>query len=243
MLVRCLSALMMVIAATTAQADTVAIGFAELPDPASQSFDDPFTDLDVATLSSLGELVTIAEQIATTQPDEARLSDLENRQRELRESLAVRGIDADTILSQRGAVSERRKRAAHGTNPEFDGSTVSLTGFLIVADHAEDDGVAVGYLVEEFGMCSHTPAPPPNQLVRVLFPSTREATLPHIPLRVTGRLTATATDTTIYLIDGSRRMLSEWTLEADGIEVLAAVSENAWTARLLNATGNAKENR
>ena len=107
MLVRCLSALMIVVAAATAHADTVTVGFADLPDPASQSFDDPFRDLDVATLSSLGELATIAEQIATTQPDAARLRDLEIRQRDLRASLAVRGIDADAGLSMpRGVLDE-----------------------------------------------------------------------------------------------------------------------------------------
>ena len=89
-----------------------------------------------------------------------------------------------------------------------------LEGYLIPAGTGPD-GIGIGYLVPVVGMCSHIPAPPPNQLVRLYFDPELGTGSIYLPVSVTGTLATEPSDETIHLLDGMVRMQSLWRLDAD----------------------------
>nr|WP_239059871.1 DUF3299 domain-containing protein [Ruegeria sp. PrR005] len=160
--------------------------------------------------------------------------------------MAEQGIDAQNLLSQRWAVAERRKRAAVSGNTELNGKLVVLTGYAIPAPPT-DDGTPVAYLVPERGMCSHTPPPNPNQMVRVLIKGGWQPTTMHEPVRLTGRLSLSDTTHDIQVVDGMVPMRAAYEMEANGAlttqdmqDAAGSRQENAWAATIaerLRASG------
>jgi hypothetical protein len=102
------------------------------------------------------------------------------------EPAAVRTLEWDDLIpeSARGAFSSAPAAAAHDylgesgpaamrqslnapVNPELDGKTVKIPGFIVPLDVAKDGTVSEFFLVPYFGACIHVPPPPPNQIVYV----------------------------------------------------------------------------
>lgn len=192
------------------------ISWEELADPSAQDFEDPFRDLDTKSLSLLRTVAVKRQQLANN----AMPADREQNKMLLTEAeaaLQAANLDADWLLSQRWVVVERRKLAASSGNPEFDGRIVTMKGFAIPAPESSD-GIANGYLVQESGMCSHIPPPPPNRMVRLRFSDEAEAVQYNEPLRITGRLMINPSSTSILLVDGIRSMDATWTLEVIDVE-------------------------
>ena len=216
---------------TSLPAHADAIDWDDLVDLSAQDFEDPFRDLDYDTLSQLRIVVSKRQQLANDsvelgvrETDQVRLAEAE-------EALKVANVDVDWLISQRWAVAERRERAARSGNPELNGRTVTLAGFYIPAPLSAD-GIHMAYLVPKFGMCSHVPPPPPNQLVRLRFPDGVDAHRLYESLRLTGELFIDPSATKIYLVDGMRAMEATWTLEVKNIERLqtagAPFSRSRW---------------
>ncbi len=110
-----------------------------------------------------------------------------------------------------------------------------------------EDGTAVAYLVAERGMCSHTPPPNPNQMVRVLLKGDWQPTTIHEPVQLTGRLSLSDTTHVFQVVDGKVSMRAAYELEAtealtkrDMESISAPRQENAWAAAIadrLRASG------
>ncbi|MDV7145658.1 DUF3299 domain-containing protein [Tropicimonas sp. TH_r6] len=104
-----------------------------------------------------------------------------------------------------------------GGNPSLDDTTVEIGGFAIPAPPAED-GTPTAYLVEMAGMCSHTPPPPPNQLVLVKLDGEWPPDYVHQPVRLTGRLAIDPSDRVLMVVDGNVSMKSTWRLDLESVE-------------------------
>ncbi len=186
----------------------------DLPDPASQEFEDPYRDLGQETLGDVVEVARLRamqEQTGTIEGDDAV------RLETSLASLEKQGVDADWLISQRWVVAERREAAATLGNTAFDGQEITLSGFAIPAP-SEEDGASVFYLVELPGLCSHMPPPPPNQLVRIRLEEDWAPEYMHQPVSVTGRMQIDPTEKVFQVVDGDVPMKATWQLEAAAVE-------------------------
>lgn len=213
-----------ILAATPMLADPRAIDFDQLPDPAALAFEDPFLEMELKDLEDLRTVVRLQERLNSETFDTNTRNRLAAQVNEARRSLAQESHDIEELLAARWEVAIQRKRAKLATNPAFDSAEVVLNGFLIPAE-TDPDGAAVGYLVSEIGLCSHKPAPPPNQLVRVRYEGSFPTRNLYVPVRVMGTLSTDPKDQTIFMLDGTVRMTSMWNLSAYRITVQGPVAE------------------
>lgn len=182
-----------------------------LPDPAAQTYDDPFAELSAAQLQTLISVVRLRERLATGR--QAERDDLRAAEKKLSEL----GVDADALISQRWAVAERRRNAASAGNPKLDGETVTIGGFAIPGPSAED-GTKIVYLVPQPGLCSHMPPPDPNQMLRLRLKGEWYPQRIHEPVAVTGRLHLDPTEHSFSVVDGLVRMNATWSMDVEAVD-------------------------
>jgi hypothetical protein len=191
----------------------------DLKDPEATRFDDPFAALSLNELRSLGTVLRLRKQLGESGvTEEARLR-IEQKLANEEAKLAVSGVDADALLTQREAIGRKRAQAALAGNPALSGAEIAITGYVIPI--IEEDGIArTGYLVPEYGMCSHVPAPDPNQMIRYRLENDWQADRIYQKVRLTGRIGLTLSRQTINLLDGQVEMISAFELEAHAVQSL-----------------------
>ena len=194
------------------------IEWSQLPDPAAQEFEDPYRDLAPQQMNDVMSLIRLREELGTDATPIEERKQLEARTAQLETALQAGGIDVEWLLSQRWVVADRRRHAAVATNAAFDGQSVEIAGFLILAPPT-DSGEASAYLLPDRGVCNHLPPPPPNQLVRVLLEDVPETGGSCVPAVVRGTLRAEETRHEVIVIDHSLPMWSGWTLETEDVRV------------------------
>ncbi|MES0885054.1 DUF3299 domain-containing protein [Roseibium sp. SCP14] len=195
------------------------VDWEDLKDPAATTFDDPFAALSMIELRSLATVLRLRKRLGESGvADEARsrivlrLADEEAR-------LAASGVDTDALLAQREAIARKRAQAALAGNPALSGKEIAITGYVIPV--LEEDGIArTGYLVPEYGMCSHVPAPDPNQMIRYRLKNEWQADRIYQKVRLTGRLGLRVSRQTINLLDGQVEMISAFELETQEVQSL-----------------------
>lgn len=195
-------------------AEPAKIDFDDLADPAARAFVDPYLEMGPERLNDLRTVVRLGARLAEADLSPAARQRLETRRVDAEAALTGAGFDIEALLAERWTVAQKRRQALIATNPLLEGATVLLEGYLIPAGTGSD-GRGIGYLVPVVGMCSHMPAPPPNELVRLYFRSENGTGSIYLPVSVTGTLRAEASDDTIGLLDGMVRMQSLWRLDAD----------------------------
>lgn len=220
-----LTAAVAMLAAASLSADPRAIDFDQLPDPAASTFEDPFLEMGLEDLEDLRTVVRLQERLDSENFDADTRDRLASQLSDARQSLAAHGHDIEGLLAARWEVAVNRKRAKLATNPAYDGAEVVLDGFLIPAA-TDPDGASVAYLVSEIGLCSHKPAPPPNELVRVRYQGSFPTRNLYMPVSVVGTLLTDPQDQTVFILDGSVRMISMWELSADQITATGPVGES-----------------
>ena len=87
----------------------------------------------------------------------------------LREQLAKDGIDVDGLFAARLAIMEKREAAASAVNEALIGSSIRMPGYVLPLEF-KDRKVVEFLLVPTVGACIHTPPPPANQIVHVVYP-------------------------------------------------------------------------
>jgi hypothetical protein len=76
-------------------------------------------------------------------------------------------------------------------NPEIDGRTVRLPGFIVPLEIDAEGRVTELFLVPFFGACIHVPPPAPNQIVYVILAQSLELGSMADAYWITGRMHAT----------------------------------------------------
>ena len=200
--------------ASPANADEIVhMDWSRLIDQSVQDYDDPYRDL---SQEQLVDFVAVARLREKAEQGES----IDKEQLSLKTaSLTEEGIDVDDLIAQRWIVAERRERAAVSGNKAVDGREVILSGFVIAAP-ADADGRSTAYLVPERGMCSHTPPPPPNQMVRLRLPNNWRPNAIYQPVRVSGLLSIEPTNRTIQVVDGPVPMHATFSMDVSNIEKL-----------------------
>ena len=208
----CISAVVIMISASSVNAGEILhMDWSGLIDQSVQDYDDPYRDLSQEQLINLVTVAQLREKEKQGEPvDKEQLS-------RNTASLTAEGLDVDDLITQRWVVAERRKRAAISGNKAVDGREVSLSGFVIAAP-ADADGTSTAYLVPERGMCSHTPPPPPNQMVRLRLPNKWQPKALYQPVRVSGLLSIEPSTRTVQLVDGPMPMHATFSMAVSTIE-------------------------
>jgi hypothetical protein len=180
--------------------------------------DNPFSRLTPAQT----ELIT---ELALSQLMEQRgrpvTQDMLKRREELVTALAAHGYDAAALLRARDALIAARRSAATATVAALDGREIRLPGYLVPAS-ADGKTVTDFLLVPWAGACSHTPPPPPNQIVRVAasaLPGVEGS--PFDPVQLTGQLRIREQESNLLLVDGLVTVRSAYTAERVRVEALA----------------------
>ncbi|MBN9673297.1 DUF3299 domain-containing protein [Roseibium aggregatum] len=192
----------------------------DLIDPETANFDDPYKALSGLELRSLGTVLRLRQRLSEEDIAAEARPRIESRLAQEEAKLAASGVQTEWLLSQRHSVAKKRAKAALTGNPALDGQEVAITGYAIPVDEPGEDGTASGYLVPEQGMCSHMPAPNPNQMIRYTIEAGNQASYVYEPVLLTGRLTLKTTRQEIVLLDGYVDMLAAFDLQVTGIRGL-----------------------
>ncbi|MEM9633357.1 MAG: DUF3299 domain-containing protein [Pseudomonadota bacterium] len=214
---RTLLALFLLMCMTLPVRAVVPVDWEDLKDPAATRFDDPFAALSINELRSLGTVIRLRKRLGETDVAEEARPRIEQRLANEEAKLAVSGVDTDALLAQRMVIGRKRAKAALVGNPALSGEEIAITGYVIPV--LEEDGIArTGYLVPEYGMCSHVPAPDPNQMIRYRLESDWQADRIYQKVRLKGRLGLKITRQTINLLDGPVEMISAFELQAQDVQ-------------------------
>ena len=222
--------------AEPASASAADITWSELPDQQAQSYEDPFRDLSESDIQTLARVARLEESLYRPETQVAEQRRISAELDTLKAGLAEQGIDADWLIPQRWDVADRRKLAATAGNPKLDGAEVSIAGFAIPAP-PDEDGTPMAYLVEQRGMCSHTPPPLPNQLIRVRLVEGWQPNEMHEPVRLVGHLHIDPGKQMLRVVDGDVSMDATWRLDANGVETISggiagAQGSSDWVTQL-----------
>ncbi len=190
------------------------VEWSSLIDQEAQVFEDPYRDLSYEQLDDLVSIYRLSQQLETAPNDSSARGDLQQQLNEKRAVFHALGIDPDWLIEQRWAVAEKREAAARAVNPDMDGVTVTMEGFVIGAP-PEPDGTFTAYLVPERGMCSHVPPPPPIQLIKLRFAENWAPRWVHEPARVTGRLSVSPTIRQVRVVDGPVEMDASFVMDTE----------------------------
>ena len=215
----CAGAFTLVMAAAVHAGESKPIAWADLIDETTQTYEDPFRDLNYQQIDALQTIVRNRELLNDPTLSEAQMADSAAKINAALEELAEDGIDADWLIDQRWVVADRREKAATAGNPALDGQIVTLAGFAVPAPPNED-GTTVVYLVPERGMCSHTPPPNANQMIRARVKGDWSPSAMHEPVRLTGKLSIEETNHSFRIVDGEVPMRSSYVLEVSHTETM-----------------------
>ena len=119
----------------------------------------------------------------------------------LREQLAKDGLDVDGLFAARLAIMEKREAAATGVNEALIGTSVRLPGYVLPLEFKDRKAVEF-LLVPTVGACIHTPPPPANQIVHVVYPEGIEVNGLFTPVRITGTMVAQNSVQEVGYVDG-----------------------------------------
>jgi hypothetical protein len=183
-------------------------------------YEDPFLALEDSELYLLGQIARLRDRgISAEKATEAgqRLSALEDEAR-------AAGLDLDYLWSIRGEITALRNRAATEPNEALAGQRLSLVGFA-VPGMPTAEGETTFYLVPERGMCSHTPPPHPNQMVRIIVDPEDTPQYLHQPVRISGPLETERSVVEQFVLDGPVRMDAAYSMMADRVEFYGAPTD------------------
>lgn len=181
-------------------------GLAQAADPREISWDtlappavvieNPFetlTDDQMDTLRQILRFEALAER-----SDDAEAS---SKAQALREQLAKDGLDVDGLFAARLAIMEKREAASTGVNEELVGASVRLPGYVLPLEFKDRKAVEF-LLVPTVGACIHTPPPPANQIVHVVYPEGIEVNGLFTPVWITGTMVAQSSVQDVGYVDG-----------------------------------------
>ncbi|WP_085804123.1 DUF3299 domain-containing protein [Roseovarius albus] len=229
-------------------AEDRSVDWGDLVDPSAKTYEDPYRDLSSQQIEALQTIVRNRAWLNDPTLSEARMADSAAKISAAIEGLAEDRIDADWLIDQRWIVADRREKAATAANPNLDGRTVTLAGYAIPAP-VDADGATVVYLVPERGMCSHTPPPNANQMIRARVNSDWNPSTIHQPVRLTGTLSIEETNYSFRIVDGIVPMRASFIMDTTEVETAPVFGSppqttNEWAtsiAERLRASGQLQD--
>ncbi|MCE8523575.1 DUF3299 domain-containing protein [Ruegeria pomeroyi] len=184
----------------------VSPGFAQATEPQEISWDtlappatvisNPFENLTDDQMDRLRQILRFEARAERSDDAEARAE-----AQSLRKQLAEEGLDVDGLFAARLAIMEEREAAATEVNEDLVGMSVRLPGYVLPLEF-KGRKVVEFLLVPTVGACIHTPPPPANQIVHVVYPEGIEVSGLFTPVWITGTMVAQSSVQTVGYVDG-----------------------------------------
>ena len=135
----------------------------------------------------------------------------------LRKDLTEQGLDVDGLFAARVEIMEKREAEASGVNEDLVGTSVRLPGYVLPLEFKDRKAVEF-LLVPTVGACIHTPPPPANQVVHVVYPQGIEVSGLFTPVWITGPLEAENSVQNIGYLDGEAPVSVSYIMRAERVE-------------------------
>jgi hypothetical protein len=181
-------------------------GLAQAADPQEISWDtlapptavieNPFETLTYDQIDTLREIMRA--EIRAEQSDDA---EARSKAQALREQMSKDGLDVDGLFAARLAIMQEREAAATRVNEDLVGASIRLPGYVLPLKFKDRKAVEF-LLVPTVGACIHTPPPPANQIVHVVYPEGIEVNGLFTPVWITGTMVAQSSVQDVGYVDG-----------------------------------------
>jgi hypothetical protein len=168
----------------------------DMLEPPAAVIENPFETLTDDQMDTLRQILRFEALAVRSNDAEARAE-----AQVLREHLEEDGLDVDGLFAARLAIMEQREAAASAVNENLVGTSVRLPGYVLPLEF--NDRRAVEFLlVPTVGACIHTPPPPANQIVHVVYPEGIEVNGLFTPVWITGTMVAQSSVQDVGYVDG-----------------------------------------
>ncbi|WP_204112793.1 DUF3299 domain-containing protein [Shimia biformata] len=188
-----------------------AVYWDELVPPVTEEISNPFAELSQDQLRQLATLLTLEDVPVEERTEEAK-QDIET----IRSKLTSQGLDPDWLFEQRLIMMDARMSADARTNDDLLGQTVRIPGYVLPLD-VRGDLVTEFLLVPTVGACIHTPPPPANQMVHVVYPEGFKVEGLYTPVWITGELRGESRVTEIRYVDGNGEVSVSYAMNANAV--------------------------
>jgi hypothetical protein len=119
----------------------------------------------------------------------------------LRKDLNEQGLDVDGLFAARVEIMEKREAEASAVNEALIGRNIRMPGYVLPLQFKDRKAVEF-LLVPTVGACIHTPPPPANQVVHVVYPEGFEVDGLFTPVWITGAMVAQSSVQDVGYVDG-----------------------------------------
>ena len=164
--------------------------------PPAPVIDNPFETLTYDQIDTLREIM-----LAETRAERSDDAEASSKAQALREQLSKDGLDVDGLFAARVEIIEKREAAASAVNEDIVGTSVRLPGYVLPLKFKDRKAVEF-LLVPTVGACIHTPPPPANQVVHVVYPEGFEVNGLFRPVWITGIMLAQSSVQDVGYVDG-----------------------------------------
>ncbi len=164
--------------------------------PPAAVIENPFEDLTDDQMDTLRQILRFETRAERSDDAEAGAE-----AQALRGQLAKDGLDVDGLFAARLTIMEKREAAATGVNEDLVGTSVRLPGYVLPLQFKDRKAVEF-LLVPTVGACVHTPPPPANQVVHVVYPEGIEVNGLFTPVWITGTMLAQSSVQDVGYVDG-----------------------------------------
>ncbi len=183
--------------------------------PPVQPLADALADTPINVRYDLGfisKVITDADNGLITRdgPEYRNAMDLLDRHR-------AAGVPVDRLLAAVGERDRAIQQRGEQVNKALDGKLVRMPGYALPLDF-EGRGVTEFLLVPYVGACIHVPPPPPNQIVLAQLENAYVVEDLYEPVWITGRLSAQAASTELYLVDGQAQVPMGYSMRVTDVE-------------------------
>ncbi|MEW6998440.1 DUF3299 domain-containing protein [Colwelliaceae bacterium BS250] len=174
--------------------------------PKLDAFADPFKKLTATQIDDLGYYVALSDDIANIEhknPEHKSLPKLKQEQTLMSEMFTSHHINVEYLLSQRAAVTNRRKLEATAVNDDVINKTFVIKGYL-VPEKSTNGLVSKSFLVVEsphLNLSHDHDAPEPNQVIYVDFKD-KPIKYSKQQITITGQLTKVTYSAGLKSMDG-----------------------------------------
>jgi len=164
--------------------------------PPAEAIGNPFENLTDDQMDTLRRILRFEARAERSDDAEAR-----SRAQALREQLTGDGLDVDGLFAARVEIMEKRSAEASAVNEALIGNSIRMPGYVLPLTFKDRKAVEF-LLVPTVGACIHTPPPPANQVVHVVYPEGIEVNGLFTPVWITGTMVAQSSVQNVGYVDG-----------------------------------------
>jgi hypothetical protein len=164
--------------------------------PPAAVIENPFDDITEDQKYTLFMILRFEDQANWDNNAEARA-----KAAALRKDLTEQGLDVDGLFAARVAIMAKREAEASAVNEALVGKNIRMPGYVLPLEFKGRKAVEF-LLVPTVGACIHTPPPPANQVVHVVYPEGFEVNGLFTPVWITGTMVAQSSVQDVGYVDG-----------------------------------------